>query len=231
MRRSWRGGWNAWRHDALFRAEQDRGHGTAAASGQRVVWAAAWRGRWLGVGSGLAGGRRAGGTCLAVPRRVRGSWQWQSCHGLRPRRGRRVLPVTLGRHHKPFGSARTARALRALDLVGALHALWRTERRGAREKVAIRIGERYATGPTTACSTAPERPRMGTGPAQRQPYGPGGHVPRMQASNPPAGGSMARPPKWDSRVPATLVPDGAAPHALRRVTQARWVASAHTSSG
>jgi len=62
-----------------------------------------------------------------------------------------------------------------------------------------------------ACSTAPERPRMGTGPAQRQPYGLGGHVPRMQASNPPAGGSMARPPKWDSRVPATLVPDGAAP--------------------
>ena len=51
-----------------------------------------------------------------------------------PRRGRRVLPVTLGHHHKPLGSARTARALRALDLAGALHALWRTERRGAREK-------------------------------------------------------------------------------------------------
>ena len=51
-----------------------------------------------------------------------------------PRRGRRVLPVTLGRHHKPFGSARTARALRALDLAGALHALRRAERRGAREK-------------------------------------------------------------------------------------------------
>ena len=46
----------------------------------------------------------------------------------------RVLPVTPGRHHKPFESARTARGLRALDLVGALHALWRTERRGAREK-------------------------------------------------------------------------------------------------
>ena len=45
-----------------------------------------------------------------------------------------MLPVTLGRHHKPFGSARTARALRAFDLAGALHALWRTERRGAREK-------------------------------------------------------------------------------------------------
>ena len=54
--------------------------------------------------------------------------------GSTPRRGRRVLPVTLGRHHNPFGSARTARALRALDLAGALHALWRTERRGAREK-------------------------------------------------------------------------------------------------
>eukprot|EP00964_Phaeocystis_antarctica_P031939 scaffold18068_cov62-Phaeocystis_antarctica.AAC.1 len=42
--------------------------------------------------------------------------------GSTPRRGRRVLPVTLGHHHKPFGSARTARALRALDLVGVLHA-------------------------------------------------------------------------------------------------------------
>ena len=29
-----------------------------------------------------------------------------------------------------------------------------------------------------ACSTVPERPRMDMGPAQRQPYGPGGHVPR-----------------------------------------------------
>ena len=33
--------------------------------------------------------------------------------------GRRVLPVTLGPHHKPFESARTARGLRALDLVKA----------------------------------------------------------------------------------------------------------------
>ena len=54
--------------------------------------------------------------------------------GSTPRRGRRVLPVTLGHHHKPFGSARTARGLRALDLAGALHALRRAERRGAREK-------------------------------------------------------------------------------------------------
>ena len=43
-------------------------------------------------------------------------------------------PRDPGPHHKPFGSARTARGLRALDLVGALHALWRAERRGAREK-------------------------------------------------------------------------------------------------
>jgi len=54
--------------------------------------------------------------------------------GSTPRRCRRVLPVTLGRHHKPFESAGTARGLSALDLVGALHALWRAERRGAREK-------------------------------------------------------------------------------------------------
>ena len=37
-----------------------------------------------------------------------------------PRRGRRVLPVTMGHHHKPFGSAGTARGLRALDLIGAV---------------------------------------------------------------------------------------------------------------
>ena len=36
-----------------------------------------------------------------------------------PRCGRRVLPVTLGPHHKHFGSARIARGLRAPDLVGA----------------------------------------------------------------------------------------------------------------
>ena len=42
--------------------------------------------------------------------------------------------MTLAPRHKPFESAGTARGLRALDLVGALHALWRAERRGAREK-------------------------------------------------------------------------------------------------
>ena len=39
--------------------------------------------------------------------------------GSTPRCGRRVLPVTLSHHHKPFGSARIARGLRAPDLVGA----------------------------------------------------------------------------------------------------------------
>ena len=75
--------------------------------------------------------------------------------GVTPRRGRRVLPVTLGHHYMAFGSARTARALNALDLAGALHALWRTERRGAREKGVDQDrrtnGERYATGPTSTC--------------------------------------------------------------------------------
>ena len=50
---------------------------------------------------------------------------------------------------------------------------------------------------------------MDMGPAQRQPYGRGGHVPhrdrilQKEIRSPPQ--------KWDSRVPATLVPDGAAP--------------------
>ena len=37
--------------------------------------------------------------------------------GSTPRPGSRAAFVTLGYYHKPFGSARTARAPRALDLV------------------------------------------------------------------------------------------------------------------
>eukprot|EP00964_Phaeocystis_antarctica_P040746 scaffold23310_cov75-Phaeocystis_antarctica.AAC.2 len=44
----------ALRHDVLFRAGQGTTRGTAAAGGQRVAWVAASRGRWLGVGGGLA---------------------------------------------------------------------------------------------------------------------------------------------------------------------------------
>ena len=39
--------------------------------------------------------------------------------GSRPRPGGRVTPLTLAHHHKPFGSARIARGLHGLDLVGA----------------------------------------------------------------------------------------------------------------
>ena len=50
---------------------------------------------------------------------------------------------------------------------------------------------------------------MGTGPAQRQSCGPGGHVPHMHRIL--QGEIRWPPPKWDSRVTATLVPDRAAP--------------------
>ena len=45
-----------------------------------------------------------------------------------------AVSFALGPHHKPFESPRTARGLRARNRVGALHALWRAERHGAREK-------------------------------------------------------------------------------------------------
>ena len=61
----------------------------------------------------------------------------------------------------------------------------------------------------SACSEPPKRARMGTGPAQRQSCGPGGHVPHMHRIL--QGEIRWRPPKWGSRVRAPLVPDGAAP--------------------
>ena len=89
-----------------------------------------------------------------------------------PRRGRRVLPVTLGHHHKPFGSAGTARGLRALDLVGALHAaVARRAPWGARKR--RRSGSANDTRlAAPACSELPLRARIDTGPAQRQLCGP-----------------------------------------------------------
>jgi len=52
-----------------------------------------------------------------------------------PGPGRRAVSFSLGPHNQPFESARTARGLRARNLVGALHALWRAaERRGARDE-------------------------------------------------------------------------------------------------
>ena len=61
----------------------------------------------------------------------------------------------------------------------------------------------------SACSEPPKRARMGTGPAQRQSCGQGGHVPHMHRIL--QGEIRWRPPKWGSRVRAPLVPDGAAP--------------------
>ena len=50
---------------------------------------------------------------------------------------------------------------------------------------------------------------MDMGPAQRQPYGRGGHAPRRHRILQQE--VRWRPPKCDSRVPGTLVPDGPAP--------------------
>ena len=50
---------------------------------------------------------------------------------------------------------------------------------------------------------------MDTVPAHLQPCGPGGHVPHRHRILQKE--ILWRPPKCDSRVPATLVPDGAAP--------------------
>ena len=57
--------------------------------------------------------------------------------------------LALATHHRTSGSAGTARGPCALDLAGALHALWRAECRGAREKgvdqeaVARRLSEHF----------------------------------------------------------------------------------------
>ena len=85
-------------------------------------------------------------------------------------RGRRVLPVTMGHHHKPFESAETARGLRGVP------SIWseRSSHCGAQSAVgrAIkafdhRIGERYTTVAAPACSEPPERARMDTKISQR----------------------------------------------------------------
>ena len=73
-------------------------------------------------------------------------------------RGRRVLPVTMGHHHKPFESAGTARGLRGVP------STWseRSSHCGAQSavgraiKASIRIGERYTTGSTSALRAARE---------------------------------------------------------------------------
>ena len=136
-------------------------------------------------------------------------------------RGRRVLPpcVTLGRHHKPFGSAGTARGLRALDLVRAAprnvarRAPWAPEKGVDQDRRII-----HTTVAPPACSgEPPERPyrRIDTGPAQHQLCGPGGHVSHRHRTLQEE--VRRRPPKHDSRVPAGWArgtgSDGATPRA------------------
>ena len=148
--------------------------------------------------------------------------------GSTPRRGRRVLAVTLGRHHKPFESARTARGLRALDLVGVLHALWRVERRGAREKGVDQDGRTirdWHHQRVQRCRRGLEwiqrflkgscRAREGTRPAGTE------HC-RRRFDDRLQNAILAFRPPWYPTEP---------PHALRRATQARWMASAPTTSG
>ena len=139
-----------------------------------------------------------------------------------------MLAVTLGRHHKPFGSARTAHALRALDLAGALHALWRTERRGAREK-GVDLDRRTICDPiqwrvlrrkrglewVRVMRNVSRAAREGTCPAGT------GHC-RRRSDRRLRNGIRAFRPPWYPTEP---------PQAFRRVTQARWVASARSTSG
>ena len=148
--------------------------------------------------------------------------------GFTPRRGRRVLPVTLGHHHKPFGSARTARGLRALDLAGALHALWRTERREAREK-GVDQDRRTICDPTQwrvlrrkrglervrVLHNVSRAAREGTCPA-------GTEYCRRRSGRRLRNGIRAFRAPWYPTKP---------PLALRRATQARCVVSARSTSG
>ena len=154
--------------------------------------------------------------------------------------------VTLSHHQKPFGSARSRVASVPPIWSELLHALWRARARapgGRAKKKRLRSGgsANYTRLATPACSEPPERARMDTGPPQRQLCGPRGHVPhrhriltylltyclqeevdsgrfddRLQNA------ILAFRPPWYPTEP---------PHALRRATQARWMASAPTSSG
>ena len=145
-----------------------------------------------------------------------------------PRRGRRVLAATLGRHHKPFGSARTARGLRALDLAGALHALRRAERRGAREK-SVDQDRRTIHDPTHQHDLRRQRGlewiwvlRNVSRTARESTCPAGIESSSRRFDGGLQNGILAFRPPWYPTEP---------PRALRRATQARWVASARSTSG
>ena len=110
-------------------------HGTLPASGKARCARCARRDAGLGAPLGSpAPSRSARPTRRVAPRLSRDKFVGE---GPRPRRGRRAAAVSLAPHHGPFGSARTARDPRGLDLVGALPAVWRAGRRGARNQESL----------------------------------------------------------------------------------------------
>ena len=136
--------------------------------------------------------------------------------------------MTLGRHCKPFESAGTARGLRALDLVGAAprtlahRAPWarekgvdqdgRTIRDWPHQRVQRRWGglewiQRFLKGSRAA--------RDGTCPT-------GIESSSRRFDGGLQNGILSFGPPWYPTEP---------PRALRRATQARWVASARSTSG
>ena len=129
--------------------------------------------------------------------------------GSRPRPGSRAPPLSLGRHHKPFGSVRIARGLHGLDLVGASTRPAPLDPRSQRQqgsRLRWAIDTRLASG---ACSEAPERARLHMGLAQRWPCGPEPGCGRRGGGL--RSGVLAPPRHW---YPTAM------PHALRRATQA-----------
>jgi hypothetical protein len=89
----------------------------------------------------------------------------------------RAASATLGHHHQPFGSARTARGPHGLDLAGACPRLVALDPRWQRQQESRRgwaIGTRLAPG---ACSEAPERPGIDATISQRRPCSLGRRVP------------------------------------------------------
>jgi hypothetical protein len=144
--------------------------------------------------------------------------------GSTPRPGSRAAPLSLGRHHKPFGSVRIARSLHGIDLVGASPRPAPLDPRSQRQqgsRLGLKIDTRLASG---ACSDAPERARLHMGLAQRRPCGLGRHVPPV-GTEPGCGRRggglrnrvLAFPRHW---YPTAM------PHALMRATQAPRLRSA-----
>ena len=134
--------------------------------------------------------------------------------------------MTLAPRHKPFESAGTARGLRALDLVGALHALWRAERRGAREKGFDQDRRKIHDSQHQRVQSRQRGREWIRVLRNVSCVARGGDVPhrhQIQLEE-----IRWRPPKCDSRVSVPPVPDGDAPP-LKRATQARWMASACTT--